>query len=324
MKHKELKVGVFAAVALGLLYFSFNFLKGVDFFDRKKIYYAVYENINQLTKSNPILINGYAVGRVSNTKILQKRNNDILVELEIDADIILTKDTKAVLNSEFLGSKYLLLEIGNSPIRLKPGDTLKTEVARGMFDVLSESAEPVANDLQTTLRKFNTAVSDITRIFTKVDIILTKLQTTPDLLNKTLVTTNGRIDELSASLKQDAEKTGALLDELKPVIANFKTISDSLKRIQLNQTVHKMNQTIASLNESLGKLKKRDNTVGRLLNEDSLYVNLNHLMINLNKLSDHLNTNPKHFFAPLGKSKRKVERDMKKQEEEKKKAAEKK
>ncbi|MBS1559762.1 MAG: MCE family protein, partial [Bacteroidetes bacterium] len=228
MKHKELKVGVFAAVALGLLYFGFNFLKGVDFFERKKIYYAVYENINQLTKSNPVLINGYAVGRVSRTKILQKRNNDILVELEIDADIILTKDTKAVLNSEFLGSKYLLLEIGNSPVRLKPGDTLKTEVARGMFDVLSESAEPVANDLQTTLRKFNMAVSDLTRIFTKVDVILTKLQTTPDLLNKTLVTTNGRIDELSASLKQDAEKTGALLDELKPVIANFKTISDSL------------------------------------------------------------------------------------------------
>ncbi|MBS1559958.1 MAG: hypothetical protein JST69_14665 [Bacteroidetes bacterium] len=85
-----------------------------------------------------------------------------------------------------------------------------------------------------------------------------------------------------------------------------------------------MNQTITSLNESLAKLKKRDNTMGRLLNEDSLYVNLNHLMINLNKLSDHLNTNPKHFFAPLGKSKRKVERDMKKQEEEKKKAAEKK
>lgn len=324
MKNKELKVGLFAAIALGLLYLGFNFLKGKDFFEHKKKYYAVYDNINQLTKSNPVLVNGYAVGRVSKTRLLQQKNNRVLVELEIDADITLTRDTKAILNSEFLGSKYLLLEIGKSPVKLKQGDTLITEVAKGMFDVLSETAEPVASDLQTTLRKFNTALDDLGQFFKKLDIIVTKLQTTPDLLNKTLVTTNGRIDELAVSLKTDAEKTATLLDEMRPVIANLKIASDSLKRLQLNQTLHKVNLTIASLNESLGKLKKRDNTMGRLLTEDSLYVNLNKLLISLDKLSEHINTNPKHFFAPLGKSRSKVERDLKKLEEEKKKSAAKK
>jgi phospholipid/cholesterol/gamma-HCH transport system substrate-binding protein len=321
VKNKELKVGLFSAAGIVLLYFGFNYLKGVDFFERKKIYYAVYDNINQLAISNPVLVNGYAVGRVSHIKILQKKNNHVLVELEIDSDIVLTDDTKAILNSELLGGKSVLLKIGHSTKTLVANDTIKTEVAKGMFDVLSETATPVATDLQSTLRKFNEAVDNLSKNFGKLDVIFTKLQSTPDLLNRTLVTANTKIEDLSTSFKTDAEKLSVTLDELKPILANFKVLSDSLKRVQLNQTLNKTQQAITSLNETLGKFKKNNNTVGRLMNEDSLYVNLNKLLVSLNKLSDHFNTNPKHFMAPLGKSQRKVERDMKKQEEEKKKAA---
>jgi len=321
VKHKELKVGLFSAAGIVLLYFGFNYLKGVDFFERKRNYYAVYDNINQLAISNPVLVNGYAVGRVSHIKILQKKNNHVLVELEIDSDIVLTDDTKAILNSELLGGKSVLLKIGHSSKILNANDTIKTEVAKGMFDVFSETATPVATDLQTTLRKFNEAVDNLSKNFGKLDAIFTKLQTTPDLLNRTLTTANTKIEELSTSFKTDAEKINATLDELKPTLANFRVLSDSLKRVQLNQTLVKTQQAITSLNETLGKFKKNNNTVGRLMTEDSLYVNMNKLLQSLNKLSDHLNTNPKHFMAPLGKSQRKVERDLKRQEEERKKAA---
>ncbi len=321
MKNKELKVGLFSAITLALLYFGFNFLKGIDFFERKKIYYAVYDNIDQLAVSNPVLVNGYAVGRVSHIKILQKHNNHVLIEMEIDADIVLTDSTKAILNSELLGGKSVLIKIGHSDKKLNPGDTLKTEVAKGMFDVLSETATPVATDLQTTLRKFNTTIESFSKNFEKLDLILTKLQTTPDLINRTLITTNNNIEGLSASFKNDAEKIGAMMDDLKPILSNFKTLSDSLKHIRLNQTLMKTQQTLGHINETLARFKKGDNTMGKLMTEDSLYVNLNKLLISLNQLSNHLNSNPKHFMGPLGKSKRKVERDMRKEEEEKKKAA---
>jgi phospholipid/cholesterol/gamma-HCH transport system substrate-binding protein len=321
VKNKELKVGLFSAITLALLYFGFNFLKGIDFFERKKIYYAVYDNIDQLAVSNPVLVNGYAVGRVSHIKILQKHNNHVLIEMEIDADIVLTDSTKAILNSELLGGKSVLIKIGHSDKKLNPGDTLKTEVAKGMFDVLSETATPVATDLQTTLRKFNTTIESFSKNFEKLDLILTKLQTTPDLINRTLITTNSNIEGLSASFKNDAEKIGAMMDDLKPILSNFKTLSDSLKHIRLNQTLMKTQQTLGHINETLARFKKGDNTIGKLMTEDSLYVNLNKLLISLNQLSNHLNSNPKHFMGPLGKSKRKVERDMRKEEEEKKKAA---
>lgn len=324
MKNKEFKVGLFSAISLVLLYFGFNYLKGIDFFERKKTYYAVYDNIDQLAVSNPVLINGYAVGRVSHIKILQQKNNHVLIEMEIDADIEITDSTKAILNSELLGGKSVLLKMGHSKKKLNPGDTLRTEVAKGMFDVLSETATPVATDLQTTLRKFNSTIDNFSKNFEKLDLILAKLQKTPDLINNTLVTTNSNIEGLSAGFKNDAEKISLMLDELKPTLTNFKIISDSLKKLRLNETLVKAQHTLTSLNESLAKLKKRDNTMGRLMTEDSLYVNLNKLLINLNELSKHFNENPKHFLGPLGKSQSKIERDRKKAEAKKKATLEKK
>ncbi|MFN7600264.1 MAG: hypothetical protein ACK5R0_02560, partial [Bacteroidota bacterium] len=111
--------------------------------------------------------------------------------------------------------------------------------------------------------------------------------------------------------------------ELKPTLSNFKTLSDSLKMLKLNQTLTKTQQTISSLNQTLSRLNKGDNTMSKLMTEDTLYVNLNKLLRSLDSLAIHFNSNPKHFLAPLGKSKKKIDRDRRK-EEELKKAAQKK
>ena len=54
-------------------------------------------------------------------------------------------------------------------------------------------------------------------------------------------------------------------------------------------------------------------TLSLLLSDDSLYNNLNKTAYDLDKLLKHMNENPKHFFAPLGKSRKKIERDLRRQ-----------
>jgi phospholipid/cholesterol/gamma-HCH transport system substrate-binding protein len=319
VKTREFKVGLFVTIAIVLLYFGFNYLKGIDFFSNTKKYYAVYDNINQLAISNPVLVNGYPVGRVSRIAILQNKNNKVLVELEIDAAITLTEGTKATLTSELLGGKSVLLTFGESARKIDKGDTLLAEVAKGMFDMFSETASPVATDLQTTLHKFNTIIDNLTKNSQQLDVIFSKLQTTPDLLNRTLVTANGRIGDVSGTIKSVGENFNATMNELRPTLQNFKTLSDSLKMLRLNQTLNKTQQAITNLNNTLAKLNKGDNTVSKLLTEDSLYVNLNNLIRDLDTLAVHFNKNPKHFLSPLGKSKKKIDRDRRKEEKAKKK-----
>lgn len=321
MKNKEFKVGLFVAAAITLLYFGFNFLKGIDFFSTTNKFFVIYDNVDQLAVSNPVLINGFAVGRVNHIKILQNRQNKVLVELMIDEDIQLGDSTKAILNSDFLGGKSILLSIGKVIKPLEPNDTLIAEVAKGMLDVLSETATPVADNLQTTLRKFNVILDNLTKNSQQLDAIFLKLQATPDLLNKTIVTANSSVQDLSVSYKAVAENLNTTLTELKPVIANFSVLSDSLKRMELNKTVNTAKETLTKLNNTLDKLGKGDNTVSKLMTEDSLYVNLNKLLMSLDTLAKHVDENPKHFMAPLGKSKKKVDRDRRKEEEERKAAA---
>jgi phospholipid/cholesterol/gamma-HCH transport system substrate-binding protein len=49
------------------------------------------------------------------------------------------------------------------------------------------------------------------------------------------------------------------------------------------------------------------------MTEDTLYVNLNKLLLSLDSLAVHLNENPRHFLAPLGKSRKKIQRQLEKQ-----------
>jgi phospholipid/cholesterol/gamma-HCH transport system substrate-binding protein len=312
---KEFKVGLFMVVTITLLYFGFNFLKGIDFFSSSKKYYAVYSNVDKLTESNQIFLNGYAVGRVSNIQI-QQRLNRVLVELDIDSDIVLTDSSVALLNGELLGGRFIQLMVGEGGRILKPKDTIRAEVAKGIMDFFQQNAQPVAANLQITLQNLNIILEGLARNTKRIDTMFLRLQNTPDILNRTLNTANSNIDGLSDSFRSVAGNLNGTLEELKPTLSNFRTLSDSLKMMQLNSTVNKAQQSLGKLNDILAQFKNSDNTMGKLMTEDTLYANLNQLLNSVDSLARHFNKNPKHFMAPLGKSQRRIERDLKKQREQ--------
>jgi phospholipid/cholesterol/gamma-HCH transport system substrate-binding protein len=311
---KEVKVGLFMITAIVLLYFGFNFLKGIDFFSSSNKYYAVYKNVDKLTESNQIFLNGYAVGRVSNI-IIQQKKDRVLVELSIDSDIVVNKASVAVLNGELLGGRFIQLVVGNSDERLKPKDTIRSDVAKGLSDFIAENAEPVAANLQTTLRKLNIMLDTLNRSAVMLNRMFTDLQSTPRMLNSSIANLNGKVGQMSGTFQEVGKNLNTTLTDLKPTIENFKTLSDSLKRLQLTGTINKAQQTLSKLNETLSALNSGNNTASKLMTEDSLYVNLNSLLHNIDSLATHFNTNPRHFMAPLGKSRRKIEKELKEQRE---------
>lgn len=312
---KEFKVGLFMISAIVLLYFGFNFLKGIDFFSTNTKYYAFYDNVNGLTESNQITLNGYQVGRVSYMEIQQDRNR-VLVELDIDSDIVITESTVALLNSELLGGKFIQLMVGRGGRKLESNDTLKSEVAKGMMDFLAENAEPVAANLQSTLNKVDGVLQNLQTNTRRLDTLFIELEPTPRLLNRTLSSANNNINDLSSSFKSVAGNMNGALEDLKPTLNNFRVLSDSLKMLELNGTISNARIALQQLSETLKGLSSGDNTMSKLMTEDTLYVNLNKLMISLDTLSRHFNQYPRHFLAPLGKSHKRIEREMRKARED--------
>lgn len=309
---KEVRVGLFMVFSLVLLYLGFNYLKGIDFFSSRKKYYAVFENVDQLMPSNPVYLSGVSVGRVSNLQINQTKRQ-VIVELEIDSYVKLGDSSVAILNGDFLGNKFIQLNVGNIKRELKPKDTLLSDVAKGITDFLTENAAPVTDNLQNTLRKLNTILDNLGRNSAKLDSIFDGFKETPVLLNAALRNTNNKIDSVTFQIQSLTSTLRSTLQELRPSLTNLKTFTDTLKSIEVNRTLASIDATLDQVNGTLQKFNKGDNTVSKLMTEDTLYVNLNKLLVSLDSLAVHLNENPRHFLAPLGKSRKKIQRELEKQ-----------
>lgn len=305
---KEVRVGLFMIASLVLLYFGFYYLKGIDFFSSNRKYYATFHNIDGLTESNQILLNGFAVGRVSDIQIQQRRNR-VVVELSINSEIILTDSSIAVLNGDLLGSRFIQLIPGKGQRRLASRDTIRTDVAKGLTDLITENAEPVAANLQTTLTKLNDLLDSLKNTSRLANEAIVTFKAIPGTLDQKLTSVQQNIDTLTGTLLVTGNKLNTSLTALQPTLQNFRVLSDSLKRLQLNSTVKKTQEALARLNDTLEKLNSGDNTASKLLTDDSLYVNLNILLRNLDSLANNFNENPKHFLAPLGKSKKQIQRE---------------
>lgn len=314
MKNRELIVGIFAAAILALLYFGFNYLKGTDFFSTSNVYYIKYKNVSELAVSNPVLVNGYAVGRVSKISLLHHEGNKVLVEIEIQGDVPIGKGAKGTLSSALLGSKSILLDLGDISKPLLPGDTLAGDLAKGMMDLISETASPVAYDMQSTLKKFNGIIDDLTITLHALNPVIKGLHETPRKINDLLDQSKVSLAEVSSNVHEVSDKLKSSMVELDPTLRNLRVITDSVRRMELNYTLEKTRLALESLTVALHQLNKNDNTAGKLLTEDSLYNNLNQLLQDVDQLTRHLNTNPKHFLGPLAKSKKRIEKDLKKEQ----------
>jgi len=314
---KEVKVGLIGVIGLVFFYLGSNFLKGIDFFSPVSRYYAVYENVDGLIVANPIIVNGYSVGRVSDIRILQDRDNKILVSMDIDKDLIIGINSKATLSSnDFLGSKAIVLSIGdiNSPIN--EGDTIMSEIAGGLSELL-EKATPITDNLGVTISRLNDILASLRG---SGDMITTTL----DNLNNVLTNTNDLIDNNEETITTTLENLNSLTDDLSkklsdidPIIEGANDMISNLNRVDFENTFNQIDILLTSMNGVFDDIESGEGgTLSLLLSDDSLCNNLNKTAFDLDKLLQHINENPKHFFAPLGKSRKKIERDLRKQGKE--------
>ena len=305
---KEVKVGAFAMLSLAIMYFGFNYLKGIDFLNKTNKYYVIYDDIAGLNISNPVNISGFTVGRVSKIAINQAFENKITVEVDISADIILGKDAVALLRIDLLGSVSIILDVGDIKQPIAPGDTIAAKVDPTLNELLKESALPVAEGLKVTIQRINSLLEDFSKNTEVIKNIAKNLEGITYKTNKLLSENPNSINETLEGMAIATQKLIMRLDELETVMGKYGELADTLKSINLNETLAQINLLLKNLNKTTG-------TLGRLMNEDSLYINLNQTLKDLDELLIHMNEDPKHFFAPLGKKRKKIEKDRKKQEQ---------
>lgn len=294
---KEFKIGLFSIITIALLYLGFNFLKGIDFFSTTNSYYALYKNIDGLQVSNSVIINGLAVGRVSSISFLQNKENNILVEMDIEGSIVLDDSTKAILISEgFLGGKAIELRLPDSISNpLNDGDTLISDTAMGLIESLTEQTLPVADDAGALIRKTNSVLDSLMLSEQMIRKMISKVNNTLDATYRTiegnritLSNSLNNIEILTSELNNSAKSLTGVLDKTDIFV-------DSLNQLELSKTLDHFASTSENLNAVLTGLKQGEGSLGKFLVDDSLYNNLTRSAEDLDKLLIDLRENPKRY-----------------------------
>ena len=101
---KQFAIGLSVILALLVVIFGINYLKGINMFKAANYYTVSYTNVSGLTQSAPVMLNGYKVGIVRSINYEYDNPGHVLVELSLDKELRLPEGTKAVIAVDMLGT----------------------------------------------------------------------------------------------------------------------------------------------------------------------------------------------------------------------------
>lgn len=299
---KEVKVALLGVVAIVILYFGFMFLKGSDVFSDTNSYFVIYDNVDGLTASNPVILNGIQVGSVKNMRLMTEKSNQIMVEIGVLKELAVGDSTIAALgNSDLLGSKAITLYLGNSTELFDGGETLIPYKESSITEIISTKTVPVIDKVDTTLARVNRLLDSEAK--GNLQDILANTKATTDALNEILRANQQNINSITANM---SALTASLLKterQINQLARNMTQITDTLKQAEFNALVANANDAMQEIEAAAAKLNSSEGSIGKLMNDEQLYENLNQSTQALNLLLRDIQAYPKRYvnFSVFGR-----------------------
>ena len=301
---REIKVGALAAICLFLLFFGFNFLKGVNIFSPTNSYHGVYCNLHGLEEQAAVYIRGHKVGHVDAIHYDFTRDSAFTIDISINKDITLPQGTQMALVSDgLLGGMAVELQLpareavnGEADTRdivaISHGSFLPTTYVPGLVESLQGEL----------LAHVDEAIQD-------VDSLVAELrgQVEGDHLKNTLTNVDqisGDLTGVSSKLKKMMNnQVPAIVNNADTAIANLNTIVADLKQADLAATVERVDNAVDGVNNLIADVRSQEGTLGQLIYNKSLYTHLDATVVSADSLLVDLKAHPKRYvhFSLFGK-----------------------
>lgn len=307
---RELKVGLVTLVAVASLYYGINFLKGQDLFLNKNIVYAEYQQVDGLSPSRPVNINGLKVGVVDQIYFHPNGSGSLMVAMNITTDFQIPNNSVARISSDLLGNRSVELVLGDSPVSINSGDTLASKVQLSLAEEVNEQVRPIKEKAEKLIGSIDTVMilasaflneetrNNFRNTFGKLQDVVNRLSNAVQRSEESIISS---VDDLGKITSTVEENRG----ELDAIFKNLASLSDSLANINFKQTVSNLDSTLQKANTVMAKIDAGAGSAGALLNERELYDNLVAATEQLNLVLLDLKYNPKRYvhFSMFGGSK---------------------
>ena len=225
---------------------------------RQYAYYDVlFDNVSGLSAAGGVSFNGLPVGQVISLNLDDEDPSKVRVRIEVDADIPITKETIAQLQSlGVTGVGYVELTGGSaSAERLPQNSVIKSK--RSTIQSLFEGAPKVLDEAVTLLENLNKVVDDKNR--EAVGSILDNLASATGKLDQTLTS----FESVASDIGNVAKDIGEFSKRLDPLIDTAETTLQTG-----TETLKSVKSASDSAKLALDEAKTTLTTADRVLKED--------------------------------------------------------
>lgn len=292
---REIKTAVLVLGAIALFIWGYSFLDGRNLFDNSTKYYVEYDNVEGLTTSSSVTINGLVVGKVSRINI-NAQTGKLVVELMMTHPIDIAKSSVATIYSPgLLGGKGISIDpkFGDTDYA-ESGQYLKGDVQFDITEKLVGELEPLKVKLDEVLANANSMLVAINGVLDEQ--MQADLKSSVTELKGTLAGANKLMNGIEPQLK-------GTMTNLNVMSKNFVGLSQELSELDINGTFANLQSASANIDKLLADIENGNGSVGKLLKDEELYKNLTGASKELEQLMRDLKENPKRYvhFSLFGK-----------------------
>ncbi|MFV8282159.1 MlaD family protein [Christiangramia marina] len=300
---REVKTAVLAIVAIVILLFGYSFLKGENLLAQNRIFYAEYDDVEGLSPSSEVTINGLKVGQVSSIEF-KDNSGRLVVSFTVKNDFKFSKNSKVnIYGGSIIGGKSLAIvpNYDQKSEWAQSGDTLEGDKEEGIMELVNDKLTPLQNKLENTITSADSMLTAITEILD--DSTSNNIRGTFRNLDATVSSFRVTADELQGIVKGNSSKIDRTFTNLDEMSTNFNKFSDTLSTMNIGKITSDLEKVIADFEGISNKLNSKEGTAGKLINDDAVYNNLDQATKQLEQLLQDIKLNPKRYvhFSVFGK-----------------------
>lgn len=288
---KETIIGACVLIALVILFFGIEFLKGVSIMRPSNYYYAIYTDVVGLTSSSPVKVNGVKIGKVNSVEIMPDNPGLVVVEFSVDKGFKLPQNSSAVIVSDVLGTPSIRLDLSSDKTYYATGDTIPGKLLGGLLD----SAGGMMPKIESIIPKIDSLMVNLNNLTGNPALFKTidNLQAFTAGLQTTMSLVNGSVTKLSPILND----VHAITTNIDSLSINLAKLSKGLADAPIDETIANLNSISQNINKLTDELNDPDSNIGKLLNGTELYDNLIRTTADIDSLIVDIKKNPKRYIS---------------------------
>lgn len=292
---REIKTAILVIASILLFIWGYSFLQGRDLLSSYRMFYVQYDNVEGLSTSAPVTINGLTVGRITKIELIPG-NGKLQVEIQVKNDFPVSKSsTIDIYEPGLIGGKQIQIVPNFQDVQMaESGQMFTGRVIPGLTSLVGEKLTPLQEKIEKVAASADVLINNLN------DVLDAKSKAN---LRESIAKLNSLMDEFgkaSKSVNQIIDKNQSNIDgslaNLNKTTANFSKISDTLAKAKIGEAIKHFEHSLKNVDNMISNLDKGKGTMGKLLNDDSLYKNLNSTSTELELLLQDLRLNPTRYI----------------------------